>query len=282
MVKFKFHPLLLVFACAFIYYGYGLLLLNYLVVLFIHELAHAYIASKLGYTLKNVTLLPYGVALDGSTADFKVKDEIKIAVAGPLINIIIGVIFLAGWWLVPEIYSYTADFVFANFVTAGFNLLPAFPLDGGRILLAMFSAKFARKKAYKFVRIISIIFALLFAVWFAVSIILLNSINYTIITACIFMFCGVLYKDKTSVYTRNMYSDKQKLLKMGMNVRSVAVDSTVRLYALNRILHSGYYNTIYVLDYNLKLKKILYEHELEQIFLNNTSDTEIGEVVNAL
>jgi hypothetical protein len=79
-----------------------------------------------------------------------------------------------------------------------------------------------------------------------------------------------------------MYSDKQKLLKMGMNVRSVAVDSTVRLYALNRILHSGYYNTIYVLDYNLKLKKILYEHELEQIFLNNTSDTEIGEVVNAL
>jgi len=147
MVKFKLHPLFLVFACAFIYYGYGLLFLNYIVVLFIHELAHAYIAFKLGYTLKNVTLLPYGAALDGSTTNFKIKDEILVALAGPFINIIIGVIFIAVWWLFPEVYPYTAEFVFANFVTAGFNLLPAFPLDGGRVLLAALSTKFNREKA---------------------------------------------------------------------------------------------------------------------------------------
>ena len=279
MVKFKLHPLFLIFVCAFVYYGYGLLLANYLVVVLIHELAHAYVACKLGYTLKNVTLLPYGAALDGSAVAFKAKDEVKIALAGPLINVIMGTICIALWWVFPSTYAFTSDFVFANFVTAIFNIIPAFPLDGGRVLLALISTKLSRKKAHKIVKIVGITCGVLFGAFFVVSIFIVKSINYALITASIFIFCGVFYKDTNSVYTRSMYADKQKRLKKGMNVRGIAVDGTVKLYTLNSLLHGGYYNAVYVLDSKYKLKKILYEHDLENAFLKHSADTEIGKII---
>lgn len=277
MVKLKLHPLFLIFACAMVYYGYGILFLTYLVVLFVHEWAHAFVAKKLGYGLKSVTLLPYGAALDGSFSNLKPADEIKIAAAGPLINVLMCVLFVAVWWILPESYNFTSDFVFANFVTAAFNLIPAFPLDGGRIMLAALSYKFKRKDAFKAAKITGVLCSLVILALFAVSA-FSGKINYTLLTAFVFILSGVFYKNSASVYTRNMYSDKYKKLKRGMEVKITAVSGSTALYKLNSALSGGYYNEIYVLDKDYKLSKILYEEDIENAFLKYPADTELEKV----
>ena len=56
---------------------------------FLHEMGHAFVGRKLGYQLNLITLMPYGAMLTGKHTPFKSSDDIKIAVAGPVVNIIL-------------------------------------------------------------------------------------------------------------------------------------------------------------------------------------------------
>jgi len=122
-----------------------------------HELGHALLARRSGILAKSIILLPIGgiTQLDDShpVPDANVvpwKRDIRIALAGPLINLVIAFvcvgIFLA---LIPRVDLWTWPFVhssnllrslvWSNLYLAGFNLLPAYPMDGGRVLRALFT-----------------------------------------------------------------------------------------------------------------------------------------------
>jgi Zn-dependent protease/CBS domain-containing protein len=124
-----------------------------------HELGHALIGAHAGVPAKAIILLPIGgvTLLDEhqSTPEpgmLTWKREIRIALAGPLVNLIIafgvGSILLA---IAPEIQLWTKPWVttanlprslfWCNLSLAAFNLLPAYPLDGGRVLRALFSRR---------------------------------------------------------------------------------------------------------------------------------------------
>src|ERR1700737_1741739 len=125
-----------------------------------HELGHALVARRLGIHSKSIILLPIGgitqlddgrPAVDPNVASW--KTDIRIALAGPLINLLIafvsGSIFLAvapqvaNLWSWPFVQSgnLLRSLVWANLYLAGFNLLPAYPMDGGRVLRALFSRR---------------------------------------------------------------------------------------------------------------------------------------------
>ena len=61
----------------------------------LHELAHAAQAAKLGYAAKQLLLMPYGAAIHMDIEDASAKDELSIAIAGPLCNLLIAALFLA-------------------------------------------------------------------------------------------------------------------------------------------------------------------------------------------
>lgn len=86
--------------------------------------------------------------------------------AGPALNIILAVLCLSLWWLIPASYYFTENFAYANMSIAAVNLLPVYPLDGGRITLAAASRRINRQTAYKRLRIagyaVSAVFAGLF------------------------------------------------------------------------------------------------------------------------
>jgi Zn-dependent protease/CBS domain-containing protein len=124
-----------------------------------HELGHALVANRSGLRAKFIILLPIGgitqmddsqPAVDpGQTAW---KRDIKIALAGPLTNLLIavvsGAILLAfvpqaDLWTWPYVHSSNLlrSLVWMNLYLAGFNLLPAYPMDGGRVLRALFSRR---------------------------------------------------------------------------------------------------------------------------------------------
>ena len=134
-VRWYVSPLLIVMIAALIACGYVFDCIIYFSTIVLHELAHAEVSLRLGYSLDRFALMPYGASLKGEFEGVRAKDEILIAVAGPLFNVVVAVICTALWWLVPTSYAFTDRLVAANVFTALFNLLPIFPLDGGRALL---------------------------------------------------------------------------------------------------------------------------------------------------
>ena len=83
----------------------------------LHEFGHAFVGKKLGYQLNTITLFPYGAMLSGKHTPFKPKDDIKIAIAGPIVNIVLIIISLIFWFFCPAVPSLLNEFIWANIYT---------------------------------------------------------------------------------------------------------------------------------------------------------------------
>jgi Zn-dependent protease len=122
----------------------------------LHELAHSIVALRYGLEVREIVLYIFGgvsvIADQDELASKDFRKEFKIAIAGPITSFVIAVILATSFWLLPNITGGShnnADNVSAivaagvlqygalvNLLLGGFNLIPAFPLDGGRILRA--------------------------------------------------------------------------------------------------------------------------------------------------
>ena len=123
-----------------------MLLLILAVVVLLHELGHALVAKRFGIHVISITLYPFGSMAHMSMIPERGREELLIALAGPATNLLLAlpVLLLAGipGFLNPELIG-TATltglawyWVLVNLALGLFNLLPAFPLDGGRVLSA--------------------------------------------------------------------------------------------------------------------------------------------------
>jgi Zn-dependent protease/predicted transcriptional regulator len=104
----------------------------------VHELSHSLVARNFGMPIKGITLFIFGGVAEMNDEPPSAKSEFFMAIAGPLASVIIGGIFflvnITGQAMIPEPAGAVIQYLaLINFVLAGFNLLPAFPLDGGRV-----------------------------------------------------------------------------------------------------------------------------------------------------
>lgn len=110
----------------------------------LHELGHCYAAKKLGYHTKSITLTAIGGVALIEGIERNVKHELLIAISGPLVNVVLFVLFVATIGFPSagdfEIFSgnlfmHVYSFGFAiNIVMLFFNMIPVYPMDGGRVL----------------------------------------------------------------------------------------------------------------------------------------------------
>jgi stage IV sporulation protein FB len=110
---------------------------SYVVAIFIsilvHELAHTYVANRLGYYVSKVYIGLFNGAAEMNLSQIHERDSIKIVAAGPLSNLLL---FFAS--LIPISMGYSnqfiTDFANVNLLLLIFNIIPIYPLDGGRLL----------------------------------------------------------------------------------------------------------------------------------------------------
>ncbi len=107
-----------------------------------HELAHSLVSRRLGIPVRSITLFLFGGLANMVREPRRARDELLIAAAGPLMNVLLALGFLApGWAMRGQIETSWAAFSAwlegANLSLALFNLIPGFPLDGGQILRAL-------------------------------------------------------------------------------------------------------------------------------------------------
>lgn len=107
-----------------------------------HEFCHSLVARRFGLPMRGITLFIFGGVAEMDNEPPSPKAEFFMAIAGPISSVALGTLFFGAAWLltgskatiaVEVVLMYLA---FGNWILATFNLLPAFPLDGGRILRA--------------------------------------------------------------------------------------------------------------------------------------------------
>lgn len=129
----------------------------------LHELGHALVARHLGVGVAAIELHFFGGVARMTDEPKSDNDEIAIAVAGPMVSLSLsalsyGIYGLTGWWVFALLAS-------INLFVGVFNMIPAFPMDGGRVLRAVLSKFKGRSRAteiaVKVSRIASIAFAVM-------------------------------------------------------------------------------------------------------------------------
>ncbi|MBE2900543.1 sporulation protein [Methanothermobacter thermautotrophicus] len=132
----------------------------------IHELAHSYVALRFGVNIKSILLLPIGGVSRMEEIPRIPRQEFLISIAGPLTNIVIalitGVPLLLG--LGGAAAGFAGDFLAVNLLLAIFNLIPAFPMDGGRILRAILAERLSYIRATRIASNLGKIIAVIMAV----------------------------------------------------------------------------------------------------------------------
>ena len=109
--------------------------------LIVHELAHSVVAQAFGVPVRHITLFIFGGVASLGREPQQAREELLIALAGPGASLAIGAGFGALAWLGRDLggpfYAATGWLAWINVVLALFNLIPGFPLDGGRVLRAL-------------------------------------------------------------------------------------------------------------------------------------------------
>lgn len=140
----------------------------------LHELAHSYLAMRYGINIESITLFLFGGVSAMEEMPRKPGQEAKMAFAGPLTSLIIGTISLLIYWSLispnPSLSQNPISHIlwilgFMNIVLGIFNLLPAFPMDGGRVLRSFYARKMSYVKATQSAASIGKLFAILMAIF---------------------------------------------------------------------------------------------------------------------
>lgn len=230
----------------------------------LHELSHILVAKKIGCKFHKLEFHFLGAKAELSDIEsLKMNEKIIIYLAGALFNIILAIIL----YIIN--IKYPSDILILNakinIGLAIFNLIPAYPLDGSRILEIILSRYMIFKKVQKIISRISYIIAAIFIILPIYKYFIGSKVNLTMFISAIIIIYITRIEDKTYMYIAmgNIIKKRKNLIRnkyIENKIMSVYYDQgLVNILAL---LDRNKFNTFYVLDDEMKIIYILNEDEL--------------------
>ena len=169
----------------------------------LHELAHLVTGVIIGLKPETLKIMPLGFCIEFKTniEDYNKKilksnmlsvKKIIIAFAGPFVNLIIAILGI--------VYKIDSNIIYANLLIFLFNMLPIYPLDGGRILKNILKMFFSNRKANDYTNIISNILVIVLTMISSILILIYKNIAILVIIVTLW---GILIKENKKYFTYN-------------------------------------------------------------------------------
>ena len=229
--------------------------------IFLHEISHIVVAKRNGCKFNNFKIHIYGTSAEFiNIEELSKKEKIQIYLAGPFMNLVIICIFFFISLITNN--NIVSKMININLNLLFFNILPAYPLDGSRILEIILSSKILFKEVIDIISKISymIAFGLI-----AISLIIFmynDGINISLIIAAI-IICLITKSEKKSamyILMGNIFIKRNKLLRNNyIENKSISVYYKMGLVNVMAIIDKNRFNSFYVLDDDLRLLFIMYE-----------------------
>ena len=234
-LKIQFKPLFLIYVFFCIYFNWFNSIFYYVLAVVLHEYGHYCVAKFLGYNMNGIVFSVFGGGINTDN-NFKRRDELFISIAGPLVNLVLIIISICLWWIFPMTYVVLYDFVVCNLVVMLFNLIPIYPLDGGRIIVSLITKKFNRNKILKINYVFSCIIGVFCILLFIIS--LFVKLNFS------FLFIGFFLIMNSFSYKNDIY--KIKIDSLNKKINKPIEIKTFRVSTLNKKILISYLSPHYI------------------------------------
>lgn len=237
--------------------------------LLLHELFHLFMASAMGVEVLSLELLPFGCAANMGGMELVAKGrEALIAVAGPGASLLIAAGCRA---LFPGENPWAEAFLQANLALGGMNLLPVYPLDGGRIAAVLLEMFLKRRTARKIAAILGMLVG--------AGVCLIGAMQPGVGSISCWVMGGfMVISAGKSMCAKELDALAMPTIKCGghlgktsMEVKNIACGSEKTLGEILLMLDRRKYNIVYVLDEEMRIREVLDEGVLMQRMLREGS-----------
>ena len=209
----------------------------------LHELGHSAVAMYYGYEIDSITLWLLGGVAQFAEMPEDWKIELQVAVAGPIVSVALGVLGYAGFSLVAGGGQPIATFLLgylmvANVTLAVFNMLPGFPMDGGRVLRALLARTRTHARATQIAAEVGKGFALLLGL-----VGLFSGPNLLLVALAFFIYIGAAGEAQQTVLKAAFQGvTVGDVMTGGADLRTVSPDDSVAdlMGRMFRERHTGY------------------------------------------
>ena len=275
-LKISINLLILVFAAVAFITG---TLAEYLLTLLsitLHEAGHTATVILSGGKIYNIRVMPVGLNAEMDSGYCSKLNRLIIYFAGPLVSF-----SLAGILKVLLLVGVTSPYVivglYTNIYLAVFNMLPVFPLDGGRIFVELAAAKFGLIRAGKGMKHVSVLLSVILIAVGLVSLFTDNkrSVSLIIIGIYIFMYLGANKEETALMSIKSLLFRKARVIRKGIYpVREIVVLKTVKLAEVIKAMdYVDRFHIVNILDENLRVIKVMTEQEIIDAVIRNAPDT---------
>ncbi len=209
----------------------------------LHELGHSYVAKQHGTNIQSITLFLFGGVSSMEEIPRNPRTELKMALAGPGVSLLIGSTLIISYSLLKTgSFSPVLRLIwlvgYINIVLCIFNLIPAFPMDGGRVLRAWFAERMSYIKATRAAAGIGKMFAILMGIFGFLTV---SIGGFWFMLIAFFIYIGASEEEKSTEVSIVLEGVKVKDI-MSKDVKTVTSEMTAEelVDLMFKYKHMGY------------------------------------------